>query len=276
MCDILLCTAFLLILLNFKIKAITKQFFNKNIPMSKLIKFLFLIFSAWLLQSCVVTNNLYLNDPEPLGKGSGSVYIGAGTGIKPTIDSISNNSKVNFSNKIGAAPILSIGGQFGIGEHMNIRGAIHFPQIVGGLGLRGGVQYGVFPAKSKFNVAIGLDLGGVWGRDTIKFLEMSTPHEVNQAFNADFCLPISYKFKENFSVILTPRYSFNSFDIKRYTNKTLSTQYNLYAPVLSLGIKIHNFYIESNAIYYNNTLYPHFGVAFIIPKGLAAESKKQY
>ena len=66
-----------------------------------------LIFSAALLPSWVVTNNLYVNDPTPLGKGNGEFFPSIATGIKPKIDSVSNNQSVNFSNKISTAPILS-------------------------------------------------------------------------------------------------------------------------------------------------------------------------
>ncbi len=224
-----------------------------------------LMFITWLLPSCVVTNNLYVNDPTPLGKGKGRGYIGGGTGIKPKIDSISGATVINFSNKISAAPILSLGGQYGIGKHMNLRGAVHFPQLIGGIGVRGGIQYGFFETKSKFNAALGVDLSGVWGRDSVKFFGtyFQTPHEVNNAFNADFSLPISYQFKEHFSVILTPRYSFYSFDVKRYLDREISTEFTFQAPVLSLGVRIHNVYLESSAIYYNTTFYPHFGIAYV-------------
>lgn len=242
--------------------------------MKNFTNFFFLILLAWLLPSCVVTNNLYVNDPTPLGKNNGFGYIGAGTGIKLKMDSISNNTTINFSDKISAAPVLSLGGQIGVGERMNLKGAIHFPQIIGGFGIRGGAQYSFFNPDSRFNAALGVDLGGVWGRDSIKFLEMKLPHEVNNAFNADFSLPISFKFKEHFSMILTPRYSFNSFDVKRFTDRTISREFTLFVPVLSLGARIQNFYLEASTIYYNNTLYPHFGVAFIIPRGGTEKNKK--
>ncbi len=237
----------------------------------------FLIFLVWFFPSCVVTNSLYVNDPTPLGKNNGFGYIGGGTGIKPKIDSITNNTTINFSNKIAAAPILSLGGQIGLGDHMNLKGAIHFPQIIGGIGLRAGTQYGFFEKKSKFNIALGIDLAGVWGRDSVKFfgIYFQTPHEVETAFNADFSLPVSYKIKENFSVILTSRYCFYSFDIRRELNNTMSRQFAFQVPVLSLGVRIHNFYIETTAIYYDNNFFPHFGVAYIFPKDLTEKSKNK-
>jgi hypothetical protein len=54
-----------------------------------------------------------MNNPVPMGKGSGKIYIGAGTGIKAHIDSVSMDGTVYFSDKISPAPVLSFGLQNG-------------------------------------------------------------------------------------------------------------------------------------------------------------------
>ena len=65
----------------------------------------------------MVTNNLYVNDPVPQGKGHGQAYFAVGTGLQAKIDSVSAGTlTINYSDKISTAPILSVGGQIGISK----------------------------------------------------------------------------------------------------------------------------------------------------------------
>lgn len=213
----------------------------------------------------MVTNNLYVNDPTPMMKGKGKGYLGIGTGITPRSDSISADKKINFSNKIAVAPILSFGGQIGLGEHMNIRIAGHLPGFIGGFGLRAGTQYGFFDRKSKFNVAIGLDLGFVIARDSMRIFgtRRALAIESKLGYNADFFMPISYKFTKDFMVVLTPRYSYTTIEIRKYTNHSSSANLKLNSPIVSLGVRYRQLYLETSIMHYGNRFYPNFGVAGI-------------
>ncbi|MES2591075.1 MAG: hypothetical protein V4608_04235 [Bacteroidota bacterium] len=231
----------------------------------KLKSIIFLLSVFGFLSSCMVTNNLYVNDPTPMIKGKGKAYVGLGTGLKPKIDSISADKKINFSNKIEAAPILSFGGQIGLGEHMNVRIAGHLPGFIGGFGLRAGTQYGFFDRTSKFNAAIGVDLGFVTARDSIRIFGNQTAVSVESklAYNADFFIPISYKFNKDFMLILTPRYSYTNIEIKKYTTRAYSTNLKVYSPIVSLGMRYRHLYLETSVVHYDNRFYPNFGIAGI-------------
>jgi hypothetical protein len=219
---------------------------------------------AGMLFSCTVSNNLYVNNPVPTGKGNIQLYLGGGTGQKPEIDSTSDDGTIYSSGNISTAPILAIGGQYGINNQLDMRFAIHLPYVVGGFGLRAGAQYCFFNAGSRFNAAIGTDLGFVIAKDSLKVFGAKEPMnpEVKGAVNADFFMPFSVRVSDHFNIILTPRYSLNTFYIRKNENKGNSRAYNASIPVLSLGIKIYKWYIEATGLYYNEILYPNVGVAY--------------
>ncbi len=235
--------------------------------MNNFSKLFCLISSLWCLTACTVSNNLYVANPNPLGKGNNMAYLGVGTGVQLKIDSINkDNGNINFSNKIATAPILAIGGQFGISNKTDIRLAVHFPKIIGGFGLRAGIQHSLLGPNSKINIALGADLGFVLSRDSIKILgtKTSVNKETNGALNADFFIPFSVKLNENTSMILTPRYSFNTFYIRRNQLYKEDDNFNLSYPVVSLGIQSKKLYFEISTIHYNDKLYPHFGFARLL------------
>lgn len=240
--------------------------------MNKSKNIFFLFIATCTFSSCVVTNNLYVNDPTPLGWGDGEAYIGVATGMNPKIDSVTNNTNVNFSNRMKYAPVLSIGGQVGVGKRMNLKAGLHFPFIVGGLGARLGAQYSLFESDSPFNVALGVNFDGTGANDSIELFGSNVPtsQKANGALNADVFLPISYDFKsgstksdEVLRLIITPRYSYNVLYIKKYTNEKSAKAYALFVPILSVGVRANRIYFESSAIYYNKSIYPHFGVALM-------------
>lgn len=217
-----------------------------------------------LLFSCTVSNNLYVNNPVPTGKGNIQVYAGGGTGQKPEIDSISDNGDIYSSGKISTVPILAGGGQYGINNQLDLRFALHLPYVVGGFGLRLGAQYSLFNAGRKFNAAIGSDLGFVIAKDSLRIFGTAEPMnpEVKGAINADFFMPLSVRVSPHFNVILTPRYSFNNFWIRKNEDMENSRSFSPSFPVLSLGLKIYNIYVEGTGIYYENTLYPNIGLVY--------------
>lgn len=218
--------------------------------------------------SCTVTNNLYVNNPTPLGKGNGEIYAGIGTGVTPKVDSITAiNKAVNFSNRISTDAILSIGGQIGIGDRTSLRLAIHFPRLVGGFGFRAGVQRSLYDSASHFNVAIATDVGFVVSKDSIKILGSSSAieaKEINGAFNADVFIPMSFELRPNVRLVLTPRYSVNTFFMRRYQDNKSSRPFGIQYPAFSLGLRIKRFCVEATALYYQTTIYPHVGTAFFV------------
>lgn len=202
-----------------------------------------------------------------MGKGNEQVYLGIGTGVEAKIDSISKNTgEINFSDKISTAPVLSFGGQFGITNQTDARIAVHLPKIIGGLGIRAGLQHSFLDSNSTINIAIGMDLGGVFSKDSIKIFGSKTEigKETNGALNADFFIPVSIRFQNNMMLILSPRFSFNSFFIRENQFNNDDNTFKLGYPALTLGIKSRKFYFESSALCYGNKLYPQFGFARLI------------
>ena len=220
------------------------------------------------IQSCSVTNNFYMNNPVPMEKGKGEVYAGIGTGINAKIDSVSeSNGDVYFSGQTDIAPILSVGFQAGVTKQFDIRGAVYFPFIVGGFGVRLGPQYSFFDSSSDFNMALGVDLGFSVAKDSLGLSGSKSSLDRNSkgSFSSDIFLPFSYKLADHFSIILTPRYSYNSFFILKNLNSDKSKSYGLSYPSLTMGLRIYTFYLEFSELYYNNSFNPHGGICWIIP-----------
>lgn len=230
---------------------------------------LFITLVAFSFNACNVTNNLYVNNPVPHGKGNGDVYLGLGTGIEPKIDSISADGGINSSGGTSMAPVLSFGGQFGVSKQMDVRAAIHLPYVIGGFGLRVGAQYSFFDASSRFNAAFGTDIAFNLAKDSITLFGSTSSLDTKSkgAITGDFFLPLSVKIDGNFSIILTPRYSSNVFFILKNGNSDKINHVQLYYPALTLGIRVADFYMESTAVYYHNSFYPHLGVLWVFPSG---------
>lgn len=222
--------------------------------------FMFLFFS-----SCVVTNNLYINDPVPIQDSDAMIYMGVGTGMKAKIESVEDNGDINFSENMEMAPNLCFGGQIRLIEKLDLRFAGHFPYIVGGIGLRAGPQYSFFSRESKFNMAIGSDLGFVVAKDSITILGSSSPLDVhaNGAINADFFLPLSFSFNENYRIILTPRIGFNTYYIRENTNFKNARKFKPQIPSLALGLRLNKFYLEASGFWFQDEIYPNFGLVFM-------------
>lgn len=213
-------------------------------------------------------NNLYVNDPVSSQKGDADVYLGIGTGVKAKIDSVSANQDIAFSNKVNMAPNLCIGSQIGLTSNLDLRAAINLPYIIGGFGLRLGPQYTFFNNESKFNLAIGSDLGFVLAKDSIQIFGSTSALDIysNGAINADFFIPFCYNFNENTRIILTPRYSLNTIYMRRNTGEKKSYKFNLNVPSLALGMRFSKLYIEASAFIYQHKYYPNFGLIYIFGK----------
>ena len=126
-----------------------------------------LLFVLSILSSCTVLNNLYVADPKPIP------------------DDVDTDGNISFSGDLTWAPNVVIGGQYGVGEQFNLRFAMHFASIFGGAGARVGGQYSFFSKDSKFNAALGTDLGAVMALDSIKIWGELDIH-TNGAWHADF------------------------------------------------------------------------------------------
>ena len=81
-----------------------------------------------VLSSCTVLNNLYVNDPNPVGKGNNEMYFGVGSGLRPVIDDITNEGDLIFSGDVSMAPNFIVGGLTGLGKQLDIRACANFPK----------------------------------------------------------------------------------------------------------------------------------------------------
>lgn len=226
--------------------------------------------SLWIIfciviASCTVTNNLYVNDPEPLEEGEGQVYAGLSTGVAPRVDSVAADGHIFFSGKYSMAPVLSVGGAVNIKNGLQFRGSIHLPYIIGGIGLKGGVQYCFFPKGSRFNMSVGGDASVIFAKESIEIF--GTYNELNPwtkiAFSTDIFVPFSVQVFEDLKLIAAPRYSFNFFFLRLNENFDNSKCHILQYPVLSIGLKFKKIYLEASGLYYNNNYHPMVGLAFI-------------
>lgn len=208
---------------------------------------------AALVASCTVTNNLYINNPSPLPKGDAELYAGIGTGLQPKIDSIADNGEV-FSNKLKGSYNLVVGTRIGITNLMNLMLHFHFPEIVGGVGVNIRPQISLFPQPARFNLAFAADLGGTLAKDSIEILESSyyVGDKVRGASNADFSVPFSYKTGKNTAIMLTPRYSFNTFYLRREFDVGKSKRMNASYPALSLGFRYKRIHLETTVLQYKS------------------------
>jgi hypothetical protein len=220
------------------------------------------------ITSCTVTNNLYINDPVPAGKGKVELYAGLGTGLMPKIDSTSENGDIHFSNDLSVAPNLCVGGRYGLGEQTDIRFALHLPHIISGFGLKAGMQQSIFKSWTKFNIALGADAGFVVAKDTLHLGDVAIALDpaTKGAINADFFMPLSCNFNENYRIILTPRVSFNTIYIRRNQYEKKSQKYSPVYSALSLGAHLNRLYLEATVHYIDDMIIPGLGIVYIFDR----------
>ena len=220
-----------------------------------------------LVSSCAVTNNLYINDPVPSQKDEGNFYVGIGSGIIGIIDSFHQNSNISIPFNIDKAPNVYFGGQTYLTDKLDFRLSLHFPGIIGGIGLRVGTQYSFFQAESIYNMAIGTDLGFVVATDLIfENLEITIGTEdnyANMAINADFFVPMSYSINQNTRLILTPRYSLNSIQKRENSDDLDSPKFSPRLFSLAVGLKVKKFYFEFSTFNFLDKYYCNFGMAYM-------------
>lgn len=222
----------------------------------------FLIIST-LLVSCTVSNNLYVNNPVPLTKLNFETYGGIGMGLKPKIDSVSIIGEV-FSSSFSRTINLVAGGRYGITHVFNISGSIHLPQVAGGVGLSIRPQLSMFPNITNFNLGVAVDIGGVIATDSIRIagIERYRDLETRGAYNVDFSLPMALKLAEQVWIIVTPRYSFNSSLVRKEYGSEKNNTMNAHFPVLSLGLRLRKYQLESTVIHFNNKQQYMFGIVY--------------
>ena len=217
-----------------------------------------------LLSSCAVMNNLYVNDPVSVEDGDANLYLGIGTGIRADIDSVDQDGNIIFSDDIIMAYSLCLGGQINLVDKLDLRVMAHLPYIVAGFGLRAGPQFSFFKKESKFNMAIGADFGFVLAKDSLEILGTTSELDIyaNSAFNADFFIPFSYSFNQDTRIIITPRYSFNTINIRHNTGESESFKFEPEFPSLTLGLRMKSLYFEISAFRFQGEYFPNFGVVY--------------
>lgn len=236
--------------------------------MKKFLLIFIVVISIVILACCTVTNNMYVNNATPQKKGESEGYFGVGTGFQPKIDSTPYDSLIYYNDKIKQSLILYFGGQYGLTDNLNVRLAVHLPKIVGGLGIRLGLQYSLFESKAPFNIAFGVDAGYVFARDSIKLGSSKFHFEdakyANGAINGDFFIPLTIKPNDDLQIMLTPRYSINSMFVRSRLYSKKGKGHKISFPALTLGFKFKSFYFEASAAYYESKIYPLAGIAVVL------------
>lgn len=237
--------------------------FIPNFTNIKIIRLLTIIFPI-LFVSCIVSNNLYVNDPVPVSKRAAAGYVGVGMGLKPKIDSISYIGEV-FSSGFQRSYNLVLGGRYGVTHLFNLGGAIHLPEIVGGFGASLRPQMSLLPNVTDFNIAIAADFGFVFTEDSVKILGSSSywDNTTKGSINADFFLPIGQKLGKDVWLIVTPRYSFSTFYLRREFEVEKTKKMNVQYPALSLGLKMKKLQFETSVVHYNNKQKYMFGIVYL-------------
>ncbi len=225
-----------------------------------------LVFSL-LIESCAVTNNMYVNDPFPLPKTDFELYGGAGMGMKPKIDSVSSSGEV-FSNEIRQTLNLVFGGRYGINNIWGIGLGFHLPEVVGGVGANLKTQLSMFPTPALTNLALVADIGFVFAEDSIRILgtEWKLDDKSRGSFNIDFSMPVGYRIGNNAKLILTPRYSFNTFYLRKSYDTERSKRIRVQYPALSLGYRYRQVQVETTLLKYRDMYKLMAGVVFFIGK----------
>lgn len=223
--------------------------------------------SIFLFGACTVTNNMYLNDATPLIKSDYELYGGVGMGLTPRIDSVNDAGEV-FSNSLRISYNLLMGAKVGVSNLFGVQLGVHLPEIVGGAGGTLRAQMSMFPTPAKSNLAFVVDLGGVIAKDTVEFigLDIDTKAKTHGAINADFAIPISYQLSRQSRLIVTPRYSFNTFYLRKSFNSDRSKRMKVQYPALSLGLRVKRMQMEATVMNYRENYSFMTGVVFFIGK----------
>ena len=218
---------------------------------------------ALVLNACAVSNNLYMNDATPYEKGNGSSYLGIGSGLAPRLDSVSSGGKVYYTNRLSIMPNLCAGAQGHLKNNLSGRLSLNFPFIIGGIGIRGGLQYSFLPATSKFNIALGGDLGFVLSRDSIRIWGSSNAlnPEVAGITSADLFMPFTIQMNDHSRLTITPRLSTQAFWIRHNVADGHSYSYSPTILGVSGNIKIRQTNMEMTILKVNGVLMPSLGVS---------------
>jgi len=228
-------------------------------------KFYLLCLLLTLISSCTVTNNLYVSDPVPIGKGNTEIYVGIA------------NGDIYYSNDLSLAPNLCFGGVAGIGEQITAKCVFHLPYFIGGFGLHAGIQYSFFKKWTLFNAALGVNAGYTLAKDTLNlgFTKIALEPDAKGVFEGNIFLPVSYNFNNDSRIIFTSRLSYYSINVKKniHNSKDDKTQnYNVFYPSFSLGARLNKLYLEATAQYIDNVVRPGFGIVFSF-NGIDGENK---
>jgi hypothetical protein len=212
--------------------------------------------------SCATTNNLYVYDANPCEPEQFKVNAGIGTGLKPKFDTI-----VQTQNQLQYLPVLSFNGQLGLTRNLdktNLRFSIWSP-LFASLGGRIGIQQSFFNHYSKFNLALGVDLGYSFTSDSTN----NSQRKINQhVLTSELYIPFTYNFDEQFSLTITPKltYAFFNFPLTETPSRDTKKydQLKINSPGLTIGITFYQFHIEGTVIKYLNKYIPSLGIAYII------------
>jgi len=224
---------------------------------------------CWLLTSCAVQNNLYLNNPVPLPRGEAVAYGGASAGIRPVIDSTDVNGFTYYSDVLQLAPMLNLGVNVGLTNRVGLGVDVHLPYGFAGFGMNVRPQISFFPASSGFNVALSGRAGFAISSENLQItnnisIYIGDLQDVRGTLNASLALPMSVRMGEDTYLFITPRWSRTSFaiwDNTDFRDRVYRRGYTF--PILSIGARLKNVHIEGTVIKKERGFLPTMGVVYV-------------
>jgi hypothetical protein len=229
--------------------------------------FILLLGVGLIIASCATTNNLYVYDATPCEPEQYKFNAGIGTGYKPKFDSV-----VRTQHQLQYFPVLSFNGQIGLTQSLdktNLRFSIWTPMFTS-LGGRLGIQQSIFNHYSKFNIAIGFDIGYSLTSDSTKNSGYSEFEIKQQVLTSEVYLPFTYNFNHNSNVTITPKLTYNYFSfplVNSLRNNNEKFDYlKINSPGLTIGLTLNKFHIEMTVTNYLNKYFPSLGMSYIISK----------
>ena len=226
---------------------------------------------AVIRTSCIVQNNLYLNRPYPLERGTAEFAVGMGTGLRPVIDSTGVDGTVYYTDELSWAPNLNLSGDIGLTDHFSLGIDMHLPYFIGGFGMNIRPQLTFFPLASDFHLALTGRLGFVASKDSLRLgenfsVDVEGLQTMRGSLNASIALPLGFRMGEDNYLTVTPRLSRTSFAF--WTNAEFRDEverqgYTL--AILSLGARLQRIQLEGTIVNYQNRFLPHFGLVYWFP-----------
>ena len=220
-----------------------------------------------LAQSCVVTNNTYLDSAIPLGSGSSEEMAAIGTGFMPIEDSIGFDSSIHYNRAFYTLGNICGNFRMGLGPKTNGNASL-FLMGFGGFGLKMGVQHTLIGGdhQDRFFAALGAESGFSLAADSFNWwiFHNDVKPPFKGSFTAAASLPISIKFSDEIVLTSSFRYGLNSLRLNK--DKYLADKYWDHQALIamSVNLRLYDFILEGSLNAWDGNYYPHFSLAYVI------------